>query len=243
MGGDSGADSQFMCAQAAELSRRSMTHRVATFVPASLPASDVRVALPAPVAVRYQAAVVGQPGATALSWDPTALHDLPMMRLVTNVVATFALVLFGGLAVAATAPRLLGYESVVVTSGSMEPAVHKADVLVIAPSDGTDLREGAVINFDRDGERILHRIVSVTPDGYGTAGDANNIPDSELVLPTQVHGVGFVVVPFIGLPATWAAEGRWFLLALALAALIACLFMSRARWVDSSQDPQHLVLR
>lgn len=233
----SGADSEPMNAHAVEDSRYPMSHREATFTPSSLPSGEVRVTPPAAVAVQFQAAVIGKPGATPLSGDPSAPHALPMVRLVANVVATFTLILFGGLAVAATAPRLFGYGSVVVTSGSMEPAVHKADVVVTAPSDGADLGEGAVINFDRDGERILHRIALVTPNGYRTAGDANTTPDSQLVSPSQVRGVGIVVLPFIGLPATWAAEGQWLLLASALAALIACVYMSRGRWVDAHQYP------
>ncbi len=225
-----------MSAPAIETPRRPMSYRTATFAPASLPANGVVAVPPVRVAVRHQIAVIGQPGAKALPGDPMAPRALPMTRLVANAVATFTLILFAGLAVAATAPRLFGYESVVVTSGSMEPAVHKADVVVTAPSDGTDLGEGAVINFDRNGERILHRIASVTTNGYRTSGDANTTPDSELVSPGQIRGVGIVVVPFIGLPATWAAEGQWLLLAAALTGLIACLHMSRGRWLDSGQE-------
>jgi signal peptidase I len=225
-----------MSVHAIEDSCRPMSTRVATFVPASLPVGDVRLEPAAPAAIRYQVAVIGLPGAMALSGDPTAPQDLPMVRVVANAVATFTLILFFGFAVAATAPRLFGYGSVVVTSGSMEPSVHKSDVVVTASSDGTDLGEGAVINFDRNGERVLHRITLVTPNGYRTAGDANETADSELVSPAQVRGVGIVVVPFAGLPATWAAQRQWLELTLALAGLIACLYMSRRRWVDARQD-------
>ena len=208
-----GADGQPMNARAVQESRLPTSHRVAAFVPASLPASRVPGGLPSPVTVRYQVALIGQARTIALPGDPTSPQALPLVRLVLNVIATFMLLLFAGLAVAATAPRLFGYGSVVVTSGSMEPAVHKSDVVVTAPSDGVDLGEGAVIDFDRDGERILHRVALVTPNGYRTAGDANATTDPELVSPSQVRGVGIVVVPFIGLPATWAAEGRWLHLA------------------------------
>ncbi len=213
-----------------------MTQRVAAFVPTSLPTCRVPGAPPSPVTVRYQVAFIDQGRTIALPGDPTSPPPLPLVRLVANVIATFVLILFAGLAVAATAPHLFGYGSVVVTSGSMEPAVHKSDVVVTAPSDGADLGEGAVIDFDRDGERILHRVALVTPNGYRTAGDANATTDSELVSPSQVRGVGIVVVPFIGLPATWAAEGRWLRLGLALAALIACLYMSRGRWLEPRRD-------
>lgn len=210
--------------------------RVETFVPAMMPASTTQIALPGPVAVQYRLATIGQPGARALRGNPADAEGLPLARLVASVVATFTLVLVAGLAVTATAPRLFGYGSVVVTSGSMEPSIHKADAVVTAPSDGTGLDEGTVINFDRDGGRVLHRIALVTPNGYRTAGDANPSPDSELVRPAQVRGVGIVVVPFVGLPAVWAAEGRWLPLAAALAGLMACLYMSRGSWLDGRRD-------
>ncbi|MCP3910971.1 MAG: signal peptidase I [Actinomycetia bacterium] len=158
------------------------------------------------------------------------------MRLAVNAVATFALVLVAGLAVAAVAPRLIGYRSVVVVSGSMEPAIRTSDVVVTSPSDGVGLGEGAVINFEYGGETRLHRIAAVTSEGYRTAGDANRVADSELVSPSQVHGVGIVVVPFIGLPARWAADRQWAPLAASLVALVATSYLSRARWSEPAAD-------
>ena len=45
----------------------------------------------------------------------------------------------------ATLPALFGYRPVVVTSGSMEPAIRTADVVVTAGTDGNDLNVGMVI--------------------------------------------------------------------------------------------------
>jgi signal transduction histidine kinase len=72
------------------------------------------------------------------------------------------------------------------------------------------------MNFVQGDESVLHRITAVYPHSYETTGDANRVADSQLVSPSQIRGVGIVVVPFVGLPATWLNEGRWFSLSLLL---------------------------
>ena len=210
----------------------SLPGRIRAFRPADLPTRPGAALWSPKSEVRYQVRGIGQEGVRPLTGDPTVADDLPVARLVTNAVATFILVLSLGLITAATAPRLLGFGSVVVASGSMEPAIRIADVVVIAPSDGTELGEGAVIDFDHpDGPR-LHRIVAVTAAGYRTAGDANRSPDPSVVVPSQVNGVGIVVVPFVGLPKLWFDEGRWFPLVATLAVLTGALYTGRSDWAD-----------
>lgn len=149
-----------------------------------------------------------------------------------NVTSTFLLVLVAGLSLAALAPVVLGYKPVVVASGSMEPAIKVADVVLTTPSDGTGLDRGTVINYEYGDTTRLHRIVATTEDGYQTAGDANRSADGELVAPSDVRGVGAVVVPFVGLPAVWVERAQWLHVGLALAVLAAALYTSRARWVE-----------
>ncbi len=168
--------------------------------------------------------------------DPTVAPPLPVLRLIVNAIGTFVVVVVAGLLVAATVPRLFGYGSVVVVSGSMEPAIRVADVVVTSPSDGADLAAGAVINFDYGDETRLHRIAAVTGEGYRTSGDANRVADSGVVSPSQVRGVGIVVVPFIGLPVTWVAKGQWILLASTMVAFVGAMYVSRARWTEPA-DP------
>ena len=147
-------------------------------------------------------------------------------------MSTFVVVLVVGLALLATAPIMFGYEPVAVVSGSMEPAIKMADVVLTAPSDRQGLDAGTVINFEQDGTTRLHRISEVTDQGYRTVGDANPTPDTPLVAPSQIRGVGTLVIPFVGLPRLWLAEGQWLRLALAVVTVVAALYMSRARWVD-----------
>jgi len=186
--------------------------------------------------IHYQVRDLALASARSTDGDPMAMPPVPIVRLVTNAAAIFMLVLAAGLIVAGAAPRLFGYEPVVVVSGSMSPSIRIADVVVTSPSDGLDLATGTVINFDYEGAMRLHRIEALAANGYRTGGDANTVPDSEIVTPSQIRGVGVVVVPFIGLPATWFEQGRWGLLGLTVLGLVGAVYMSRARWANVPTD-------
>ena len=107
----------------------------------------------------------------------------------------------------------VGWEPMVVTPGSMQPAINPGDIVLSAPpEDGVRLDAGTVITFEdpvRPGELITHRIDTVNPDGsYTTRGDANSSADSYEVTTEELTGVGRLLVPAVGLPRVWMDEGR-----------------------------------
>lgn len=107
----------------------------------------------------------------------------------------------------------VGWEPMVVTTGSMQPAINPGDIVLSAPpEDGVRLDAGTVITFEdpvRPGELITHRIDTVNPDGsYTTRGDANSSADSYEVTTEELTGVGRLLVPAVGLPRVWMDEGR-----------------------------------
>jgi len=185
-----------------------------------------------PLRIRYLVHEISRNESRELAGDPTDIPPVPVLKLALNVVATFVLVLFAGLGLAVSAPMLVGYDPVVVVSGSMEPAIRVADVVLTRPSDGVDLASGTVINYDHEGATRLHRIESTTENGYRTAGDANLTSDSELVAPSQVRGVGAVVVPFVGMPALWVERGQWLYIIAAVVVVAAVLYSSRIRMTE-----------
>lgn len=143
-------------------------------------------------------------------------------RIGVAAALTFLRVAVLALAALAVVPGLLpGWQSHVIVSGSMEPAIKPGDVVVAAPA--TDLDVGAVVVFRdplRPGRRVTHRIAEVRPDGaLVTKGDANQSADSSRVPRDHLEGAGRLLVPAIGLPAVWAREGD--VAPLALSALVA----------------------
>lgn len=113
-----------------------------------------------------------------------------------------------------------------VASGSMEPRILTGDVVAALPVPESALRERQVILFDDPAvpDRLrLHRIIGLSSAGIETQGDANPSPDPMLVAPNAVVGVGFVRVPFLGVPINWIHSGDWLKLGGLLAVLAGAL--------------------
>ena len=174
------------------------------------------------------------------------------VRLLVNSLAVFTLSGVLGLSALAVGPRLLGFDTVVVGSGSMEPSLRTADVVVLADPDDRLVEQGSVINYRlpptpfadvgaddpaasvaRGAETRIHRVVEVVPDaGYRTKGDANPTADVGLVEPERVTGIGIYLVPVIGLPSHWLAQGAWGYLALSAVVLAAATYFGRQAFVE-----------
>jgi signal peptidase I len=130
-------------------------------------------------------------------------------------------------------PVLVGWQSSVVMSGSMEPTFSPGDVAVVRPVATTSLKPGQVLlvnDPDVPGQLRLHRLVAVEDGGLQLRGDANPAADGSLVDPGSVHGVVTLGLPLVGEPAVWIAERRvWSLVgtAVGLGALLALALAHR----------------
>ena len=103
---------------------------------------------------------------------------------------------------------------VVVVSGSMEPQIHKGDLLFVMGIDPEDIKNGTIV--DKDGDiivfnaqwssapldPIVHRVIGKYQIGgkwyFETKGDANFLPDQELTSEDDVIGVVVGGIPYIG---------------------------------------------
>ena len=143
-----------------------------------------------------------------------------------GIGALFWTTLFVLLALWAVGPVLVGWDSNIVSSGSMTPALERGDVLVSQPSTGVGLGRGTIAVFRTDAGTVTHRIVKLEkPDVYLTKGDANPQVDSTPLPAGHVQGVGRLVVPVLGRVLLWSRSGspaRRFLVAAAAVALL-CL--------------------
>jgi signal peptidase len=125
-----------------------------------------------------------------------------------------------------------GWSSSVVVSGSMAPRIEAGDVVVWSRTEAADIGPGSVAIFlDERGERVAHRVVDHRADGsLTTRGDANATPDSTPVPPDRVQGAGRVLVPLVGVPRLWWAEGRWWAIASLVGVVGGALLLSRLTW-------------
>jgi len=151
------------------------------------------------------------------------------LRLLLCVVARAYLTVLVGLALWALVPDVLGWHTVVVMTGSMEPKVQTGDALVYQPTAASGLRPGQVIivhDPTHPGRLLSHRMTErLGNNELITRGDANSSADSTPVKPEAVLGLARLRVQYIGLPWKWLHEGRPDLafgaLALTLAAMVA----------------------
>lgn len=111
-------------------------------------------------------------------------------KKIWNVVSTVLVALVVLLAVALVGVRLVGLNTYVVLSGSMEPTYHTGSLLYVKSVDPQDLRVGDPITFMLNEDTVAtHRIIEILPDEedssvlrFRTQGDANDAPDG-----TPVH--------------------------------------------------------
>ena len=143
-----------------------------------------------------------------------------------QTVLTIA-VLFGLLA---TVPAAFGQITSTVMSDSMAPGLHAGDVVIVRPMTVKQVKVGQVVLVDDPtiaGRLRLHRLVAVENDRLVLKGDANRSNDGTPVDGHDLHGAGWLRVPWIGLPVFWlrsgdlAPLGLSFLAVLAVAAIAA----------------------
>lgn len=110
------------------------------------------------------------------------------------------------LAVALVGVRLVGLNTYVVLSGSMEPTYHTGSLLYVKSVDPQDLRVGDPITFMLNEDTVAtHRIIEILPDEedssvlrFRTQGDANDAPDGTPVHYKNVIGKPVFSVPYLG---------------------------------------------
>lgn len=124
-------------------------------------------------------------------------------HLIRAVAAVFALAVLT-LSVATTLSRLTHHQLVIVTGGSMEPAIRAGDGLLVRQVPTAGLRAGDVVTYrSARGPLTTHRIVAlrdVDDQPYlQTKGDANRTPDPDFTPLGAVLGTPVLVVP----------QGRW----------------------------------
>jgi signal peptidase len=112
-------------------------------------------------------------------------------------------------------PKLLGWQGVIVLTGSMEPALQTGGLVFVQEVHPADVSASDIISFeDSRGKTVTHRVVSVerteTGLGYKTKGDANSTVDSELVLEAALRGRVMLHLPYVGRWSDWLRQGHNF---------------------------------
>lgn len=163
------------------------------------------------------AAAPGRADAEAFDGWSKALAKAFGLFLLSYLGATMAWILVPAMA--------LGWKPLVVTSGSMAPAINRGDVVLIEPNV-SPVPGHVVAYLGRGGIPVLHRLERVEENGtFITKGDANDEPDSTPV--AEISGVGRLLVPLLGYVKLALPRSETLLVAFAGATLV---LATRRRW-------------
>jgi len=98
---------------------------------------------------------------------------------------------------------LLGYQPLVVLSGSMEPALKTGDVVIVKKTSPELIKEGDIITFlVHEDVIVTHRVKEILSTAGGvsfeTKGDANKVKDGSLIGGQQLLGRVILRIPYGG---------------------------------------------
>ena len=98
-------------------------------------------------------------------------------------------------------PRLLGYKTFNVVSGSMEPEIPVGSLILVKDVDPLKLEEEDIIAFYSNDIPVCHRVVenNTFSEKLMTKGDANNTEDFNLVDYADVIGIVEHHYPIMGI--------------------------------------------
>ena len=125
-----------------------------------------------------------------------------MLKKIWNIITTVVVCVVALLALLLVSARILGLQTFVVLSGSMEPYYHVGSVIYVKEVPPETLRVGDDISFRIAGDTVAtHRIVEVLQDGsslrFRTKGTANTTTD-EPVPADKVLGKVAGTIPLLG---------------------------------------------
>ena len=134
--------------------------------------------------------------------------NAPSMKRVARVLigAAFISSIFIALVVflCSALPALMGFRTMVVTGGSMEPSIRTGDAVVLKPAPPGTVDVGDVITYPSgEGQRLnTHRVTAITEiqgrTYYQTKGDVNSSPDPDLTIAETVAGKVVSTLPKAG---------------------------------------------
>jgi len=125
------------------------------------------------------------------------LDKIEIVGDIIEIIFAFFLawLFYQGLAYATGTPMPI----VSVVSGSMEPVLHRGDLLFVTAGD---YKVGDIVIYNRNDVpyTIVHRIIKETPKGFVIKGDNNPVPDPGFVKKEQILGKVRFAIPLLGYP-------------------------------------------
>ena len=181
-----------------------------------------------------------------MSPDPTRdpgndrVRGVDLSLFCTGLFAVATLLVFGTLSLMAVVPMVVpGLTSASITSGSMMPLIRIGDVVVASDHGGAPIALETIVVYEdpRKGDLVTHRVVEVNADGsYTTKGDMNGTVDRDPIPAENIRGEARWIIPYVGQPRVWVAQGNWVMVGMSIAAIAFAVWLSRFA-LDARHDP------
>ena len=130
-----------------------------------------------------------------------------MFKKICGALSTLLLIILALLAAVMIVPHFLGYKSMAVLTGSMEPNYPVGSLVYVKETDPEDIQVNDVITYQLSGDTVVtHRVVAVDRDlqQFTTKGDANEAEDGAPVPYTNVVGRAEFNLPYVGFISIYA---------------------------------------
>ena len=95
---------------------------------------------------------------------------------------------------------IIGIKPYIVLSGSMEPTIKKGSLSFInTHKHYSEVENGDIIAYiSPNGEKVTHRVIRITEEGFETKGDKNNVSDGFLTNKETYIGKNIFSIPGVG---------------------------------------------
>lgn len=142
------------------------------------------------------------------SVQKSAVPRTGLRRLVHILTIAMTVVAVAVFLLLAIGPRVLGYQTSTMLTGSMSPLINPGDLVVTVPTPITDIHVGDIITYQipvEDHRVETHRVTEILANEDGstaviTKGDANNGVDPWIAsLAGRTVDKHVLTVPYVGL--------------------------------------------
>ncbi|MEY8380354.1 signal peptidase I [Ileibacterium valens] len=164
-------------------------------------------------------------------------------KTVWNAISTILVICAVLLALVLAGPRLFGFKTFAIVSGSMEPTYPVGSLVFTKAEDPQDYEVGDPITFMADEDTVVtHRIVGVEPDEedssiirFQTKGDANEAVDGALVDYRNVVGKVLFHLPMLGYLSYYIAQPPGLYIAIIVLVMVIALGMLFDHWKEQDE--------
>lgn len=102
------------------------------------------------------------------------------------------------------------FGAIVIATESMTGEINKGDMIIYEQYDDQAIKEGQVIVFNHNNNKVIHRVAKIENIGgetrYYTKGDANEELDFGYRTDADIVGLTDIKVAYIGYPTLWLNE-------------------------------------